>query len=103
MVKITNGVTTCEVTRGAFDGIYSKQGYKLVENKQSTVNVDAQNAVDAQSPDEKFCEEILEKPLAQWNKDETKKFAELKGIDITGTKNANEAKERIKAFLADAK
>ena len=31
MVKITNGVNVFEVTRGAFDGIYSRQGYKLVD------------------------------------------------------------------------
>ena len=27
MVKITNGVNVFEVTKGAFDGIYSRQGY----------------------------------------------------------------------------
>ena len=44
-------------------------------------------------------EEILEKPISQWNKDEVKRFAGIKEIDITGTKNANEAKEIIKSFL----
>ena len=33
MVKITNGVNVFEVTKGAFDGIYSRQGYKLVDEK----------------------------------------------------------------------
>ena len=31
---------------------------------------------------------------------EVKKYAEIKGIDISGTKNVNEAKEIIKASLA---
>ena len=33
MVKITNGVNVFEVTKGAFDGIYSRQGYRLVDEK----------------------------------------------------------------------
>jgi hypothetical protein len=38
--------------------------------------------------------------VSQWNKEEVKRFAALKEIDISGTKNANEAKEIIKQFLA---
>ena len=30
MVKITNGVDVFEVTRGAFDGIYSHQGFRVI-------------------------------------------------------------------------
>ena len=54
------------------------------------------------SEDEEFVETILKKPLASWNKEEVKRFAAIKGIDLTGTKSANDAKERIKAFLSDA-
>ena len=50
--------------------------------------------------DEKFCENLLEKPIGSWNKIEVKKFAEIKGIDISGTKNPAEAKNVIKEFLA---
>lgn len=98
MVKITNGVNVFEVTRGAFDGIYSRQGYKLVdENKKAEAPV-APTAPE-KSEDEVFAEEILEKPISQWNKEEVKHFAAIKGIDISGTKNANEAKEIIKSFI----
>lgn len=96
MVKITNGVNVFEVTRGAFDGIYSRQGYTILnENKASNVEV----AVPEKTEDEKFLDEIIEKPISQWNKEEVKRFAALKEIDITGTKNANEAKEIIKSFI----
>ena len=44
-------------------------------------------------------EEILEKPISQWSKGEVKRFAAIKKIDISGTKNANEAKEIIKSFI----
>ena len=97
MVKITNGVNVFEVTRGAFDGIYSRQGYTIMNEKA------AKDAKTPEAPekteDEIFVEEILEKPISQWNKDEVKRFAGIKEIDITGTKNVNVAKEIIKSFL----
>lgn len=100
MVKITNGVNVFEVTRGAFDGIYSRQGYTIMNEKAAK---DAKTPEAPKAPekneDEIFVEEILEKPISQWNKDEVKRFAGIKEIDITGTKNANEAKEIIKSFL----
>lgn len=99
MVKITNGTNVFEVTRGAFDGIYSRQGYTIVDEEQAVSNEDSK--VPEKTEDEKFLEEIVEKPISQWNKDEVKRFALLNEIDITGTKNANEAKEIIKSFLED--
>ena len=98
MVKITNGKNVFEVTRGAFDGIYSRQGYTIL-NEQ----VPGQQEIKEpeKTEDEVFVDEIIEKPISQWNKDEVKKFATLKGIDISGTKNAGEAKELIKAFLEE--
>ncbi len=101
MVKITNGINVFEVSKGAFDGIYSHQGYQLMEDakhKKESEKDDAPELTD----DELFIESILEKPISQWNKDEVKRFAGLKEIDITGTKNANEAKEIIKAYLEAA-
>lgn len=54
------------------------------------------------SEDEIFVETITKKPLASWNKDEVKRYAAIYNIDLTGTKSANDAKERIKAFMSDA-
>lgn len=94
MVTITNDVNVFEVTHGAFDGIFSRQNYRLVsEDKRPTIP--------EKSEDEIFIEEILEKPISQWNKEEVKRFAAIKEIDISGTKNANEAKEIIKSFIED--
>lgn len=100
MVKITNGVNVFEVTRGAFDGIYSHQGYTIM-NEKAVKDAKTHEAPKApeKTEDEIFVEEILEKPISQWNKDEVKRFAGIKEIDITGTRNANEAKEIIKSFL----
>ena len=52
--------------------------------------------------DEAFVNTISKKPLASWNKDEVKRYASILGIDLSGTKSANDAKERIKAFMKDA-
>ena len=97
MVKITNGINVFEVTRGAFDEIYSRQGYTIMKEKA------AKGAKTPKAPektkDEIFVEEILEKPISQWNKEEIKRFAAINKIDISGTKNANEAKEIIKSFI----
>lgn len=102
MVKITNGVNVYEVTRGAFDGIFSRQGYTIVDEA-------AEKKVAAETPqepekteDELFLDEVQEKPISQWNKEEVKRFAALKNIDISGTKNAGEAKNIIKEFLSAA-
>lgn len=96
MVKITNGVNVFEVTRGAFDGIYSRQGYTVVDEATKRKAADW---VPEKTEDELFLDEILEKPISQWNKEEVKRFAALNDIDIAGTKNANEAKNVIKEFL----
>ena len=100
MVKITNGIVTFEVTRGAYDGIYSHQGFKPVK-EMTEKKVAADKDVDNRTDDEKFADELVEKPISQWNKEEVKRFAAIRNIDISGTKNANEAKEIIKQFLAE--
>lgn len=97
MVKITNGINVFEVSRGAFDGIYSHQGYMIVEPLPEAISDEIN--VPEKSEEEKFLEEIIEKPVSQWNKEEVKRFAVLKGIDITGTKNAGEAKAIIMNFI----
>ena len=102
MVKITNGKEIFEVTRGAFNGIYSRQGYTILDENKPAEQNEIPNAPE-KSNDEKFIDEIIEKPISQWNKDEIKRFAAIKDIDITGTKNASEAKELIKQFLDENK
>lgn len=98
MVKITNGINVFEVTRGAFDGIYSRQGFTIMDEKKIASKVE-DTEIPEKTDDEKFLDEIVEKPISQWNKEEVKRFAALKEIDITGTKNAGEAKAIIKDFI----
>lgn len=60
------------------------------------------SAKEENDDDESFVEKILKKPLSQWSKNEVKRYAGIYNIDLAGTKSANEAKERIKAFMDDA-
>lgn len=122
MVKISNGEVTQIVSRGAFDTQYKRLGFQIVEDNQvSDAKSEAKKAAEEKKPeaqvpdDDDFdadvadddtedgddFEELLEKPISQWNKTEVKDFAAAKGIDIHGTKNANEAKEIIKKYLDD--
>ena len=100
MLKITNGVNVFEVTRGAFDGIYSRQGYTILDEQQIPGQQEIQ--VPEKTEDELFIESVIEKPISQWNKDEVKRFATIKDIDLSGTKNVGEAKEIIKTFLEES-
>lgn len=123
MVKCTNGMAVIEVTEGAYNTIFKDQGYRPIaeevkapvapvvvptEEKVETPvednsEVESEEQADAYVPEEKDkIDSLLEKPIGQWSNDEVKAFAEAKGIDITGTKNAKEAKGRIRKFLEDA-
>lgn len=96
MVKITNGINVFEVSSGAFKSIFSRQGYKIVTEEKNDVRVENVQ-VDEVNEDEAFINEIEEKPISVWTNAEVKRYAVLKNIDISGTKSASEAKERIKA------
>lgn len=117
MIKISNGEVTQIVSRGAFDTQYKRLGFQIVgDNKTADVKKVTEEKSVVQAPDDDVLdtdiadndtedgddfEELLEKPISQWNKTEVKDFAVAKGIDIHGTKNANEAKEIIKKYLDD--
>lgn len=103
MKKITNGRAVIEVTEGAFESIFKHQGYVEVDAPTVVEETKVEEVVEEpeENEDDVFAEELLEKPIGSWEKLEVKRFAEIKGIDISGTKNVNEAKKIIKDFLAD--
>lgn len=126
MVKITNFVNTFEVTQGAYDDIFKKQGFTLVEEdqrkkkkvtkkhiKEAVEEVEedysgnedeweeAEEAIgkDYKSEEEKYVEKLLEKPISQWNKEEVKAYASIKGLDLSKTQNIGEARNIIKQSI----
>ena len=98
MITITNGKDVFKVSKGAFESIYKKQGFKVKTPKNQKPNKGDEQV----EGDEKKLEldAITEKPVAQWTKAEIKVFAEAYEVDLTGTKNATEAKEIIKEFMS---
>lgn len=107
MVKITNGRDTFEVTEGAFEGIFIHQGFVKVDGKsEESKNILDEAEIPVVDAADEFDDELEEveeveneKPVSQWTKAEVKEFARANGIDISGTKNVNEAKEIIKQFI----
>ena len=49
--------------------------------------------------EEAYIEELMEKPISQWNKEEVKTYASLKNVDISNTKNIGEARNIIKQSI----
>lgn len=101
MVKITNGVRTFEVTEGAFKSIFARQGFQKVvdEKPKKTKEPDAGDKNDNGNGDAEFLEGLKEKPISQWSKNDIKQYAAITGLDITGTKNINEARDLVKAHM----
>lgn len=97
MVDITNKVDIYSVTKGAYEDIFKRQGFKPVEeekeNKKETVEETKK------TKEEAYIEELMEKPISQWNKEEVKTYASLKNIDISKTKNIGEARSIIKQSI----
>lgn len=97
MVKITNGTNVFEVSDGAYNNIYRHQGYLIYKDDEREFVSSGNESI--KTADEIFVEELEEKPIAMWNKDEVKKYAAIKDIDIKGTKSVNDAKDVIKQSM----
>ena len=110
MIKITNGSEVYQVTNGAYETVYKPMGFVPIDEAVVEDNIAAYDEPEQAASDEEWtdaesevdedtawCEELKKKPIGQWNKAEVKRYAEIRSIDITGTKSINEAKDRIKA------
>lgn len=107
MIKITNGSEVYQVTNGAYETVYKPMGFVPVDGAavEDNAAADEESVSDEEwteaesdvDEDAAWCEELKKKPIGQWNKSEVKRYAEIRSIDITGTKSINEAKDRIKA------
>ena len=98
MVKITNGIDVFEVSKGAFDGMYSRQGFSVMKEDENEKTVETEGTED-KNEDDMFLEEVIEKPISKWTKDETMKFVELNDIDLQGKTTSEEIKAIVKTFI----
>ena len=102
-VKMSNLLgKSIEVPRGAVKAYqnlgFVVDGASAEESVAETINEDNGDKAEM-TEDEQFVHDLEKKPIVQWNKDEVKRYAAICGVDLVGTKNAQEAKERIKAFI----
>ena len=95
-VSITDGISEIEVSQGAFENIYSKQGFTEVKHEP------VEEVESVEKTDEEIAADIEEKPLSTWDKADIKKYADVYGIDLSGTKNIEEARDLIREFRDEA-
>lgn len=103
MVIITNGINEFEVSRGAYESIFQKQGYSIAVDTETEVvenNKDAAAAEPAKQVD-KDAEALMEKPISQWTKNEVKSFIDKKRIDVSGITSFNEVKDRVRKYIEE--
>lgn len=53
------------------------------------------------SDEERYVNELLEKPISQWSSDEVKNFVRIKGIDTSGAEKLSHVRSIIKAHLEE--
>lgn len=97
MVTVTNGAQTFVIPEGAVM-VYKNMGFRPVglskPNKvKKPVNVDEPS----ETADD--FEELLQRPISQWNQEEIKEFAAAKGYDVSGAKSLKQARAIIKDAL----
>lgn len=101
MVKLTNGIDTIIVSSGAAD-VYMRNGFRPVNEHMhaETIigNIEEEPDVHV-SDDDVYVNNLLEKPISRWTKEEVKRFASIKGINLSGAKTFNDAKDRVKSYL----
>lgn len=102
MVKITNGINVFEVPSGAAKA-YEASGYHIVsghDNVDKVIIEDevVEDVVNDANDDNRFVEEIMEKPVSQWNGEEIRRYASIKGIDLTGVRTTKQARSAVIAY-----
>ncbi len=102
MVKLSNGLSTIVVPSGAV-AMYERTGFRVVKDSDVESTIDNNESVidtaDAEEKESEFITNLLEKPISKWTKEEVKRFANEKGININGTKSVNDAKDRIRDYI----
>lgn len=91
MVDITNGVDFFTVPEGAYKSIFEKQGYKIVVSESEVVEVDKQS-------EEITSDELNEKPVSRWTKQELKKYCSEHHISLDGVVRTEDVRERVLEF-----
>lgn len=85
MVDITNGTNTFNVTEGAFDDIFKKQGYVEVVEDGETSKSELEAQVDS----------LDDKPVSIWTKQELKAYCDAHSISLDDVTSTDEVRKRV--------
>ena len=101
MVKITNGINVFDVPSGAAKA-YEASGYHVITDSETDKVIIEDEVVEDiandANDDDRFVEEIMEKPVSQWNGEEIRRYASIKGIDLTGVRTTKQARSAVIAY-----
>lgn len=103
LVKITNGDITLEVSSGAFANSYKNCGFSVVESDAEETILEIAEDEDESEELEVQQENIVQKPIGSWTKQELKDFAKKNDIDTAGATSTQEVKAIIKEFIDNSK
>lgn len=110
MVTISNGKEVRHVTKGAYKTIYESKGYRIISDESSKVSKPvekvakdfAEEVNDTPTFDEKeWVDDLLEKPISQWSKEEVTSFVKEKNIDTSSAHKLSEVKDIIKKWIEE--
>ena len=99
MVEITNGIETFTIPEGAVN-VYKNMGFSTIGDKsKKVVKTEAPVIEQNEESNDIDFDELLTRPVSQWNQEEIKEFAAAKGIDVSNARSLKQARTIIKEAL----
>lgn len=85
MIDITDGTHKFNVTEGAFEDIFKKQGYVEVVGDGTPSKSELEAQVDS----------LDDKPVSMWTKQELKAYCDAHGISLDDVTSTDEVRKRV--------
>lgn len=85
MIDITDGTHELNVTEGAFEDIFKKQGYIEVAEDETT----SKSELEAQA------DSLDDKPVSMWTKQELKAYCDAHSISLDDVTSTDEVRKRV--------
>lgn len=97
MVRARKGEHYIKVSKSAYDSIFNKKGYRLVDEAKKTKEEVVDNF--AEEAEQEVVE--TEVPVSEMNKEQLMKYAEEHSIDTSSAKNVREARQIIQNAIRE--
>ena len=85
MIDITDGTREFNVTEGAFEDIFKKQGYVEAIEDETTSKSELEAQVDL----------LDDKPVSMWTKQELKAYCDAHNISLDDVTSTDEVRKRV--------